>query len=77
MKKTTFYSVYYIDTLKNDINFIEEFNNLDDLAEAYELKNKKSVYHYVIDNLDNVNLLELKNTLKNKYIIFKDVEVAE
>lgn len=75
--KQIYYSVYYIDTKKNDINFVEEFDNVDDLANAYDLKNKKSVYHYIIDNLDNVNLLELKNTLKNKYIIFRDVEVAE
>lgn len=73
MTKKYVYSVYYIDTQKNDINFIKEYNTTEELAKDYNLKNKKSIYNYIIDNLDNINLLELKNTLKNNYIIFKDL----
>ena len=74
MKKQIYYSVYYVDTQKNDIKYVEEFTNPEELATSYNLKNKKSVYHYIIDNLDKVNLKELKNTLNNHYIIFKDIE---
>ena len=72
--KKIYYSVYYIDTKKNDIRYVEEFTNPEELATSYGLKNKKSIYHYIIDNLDKVNLQELKNTLNNHYIVFKDVE---
>lgn len=68
------YSVYYIDTQKNDIEYIKEYNTPEELANDYNLKNKKSIYHYIIDNLDNItNVNEIKNTLKNNYIIFKDL----
>lgn len=76
MKKTTIYSVYYVDTKKNDINYIREYNNIQEIAQDYKLTNKKSVYHFIINSLDNINLLELKHKLKDKYIIFKD-EIIE
>lgn len=72
MKKYT-YCIYYVDNLKNDIKYIEEFNNTEDLARAYNLKNKKSIYNYIINGLDNINLLNLKHKLKDNYIIIKDL----
>jgi hypothetical protein len=75
MKKITYYSVYYINTEKNDIEYIKEFNDINDLVKEYNLKNKKSIYHYIVDSLDCIkDLKDIKNTLKNKYIIFKDSE---
>ena len=75
--KKTYYSVYYVDTQKNDIKYVREFENVNELAKEYELKNKKSVYHYIFNNLDNMDLANIKNKLDNKYIIFKDVEVID
>ena len=71
MKKYV-YSVYYIDELKNDIKFIKEYKSTEEIAEDYKLKNKKSVYHFLHNSLDNINLLEIKKKLNN-CIIFKDV----
>ena len=73
MKKEKIYSVYYVDTQKNDISYIEEFNNIDDLAQEYKLKNKKSVYHYIYDSIDGLDFRGIKNLLDCKYIIVKDL----
>ena len=71
MKKYV-YSVYYVDELKNDIKFIKEYKSAEEIAEDYKLKNKKSIYHFLYNSLDNINLLEIKKKLNN-CIIFKDI----
>ena len=71
MKKYV-YSVYYVDELKNDIKFIKEYKNAEEIAKDYKLKNKKSIYHFLYNSLDNINLLEIKKKLNN-CIIFKDM----
>ena len=71
MKKYV-YSVYYVDELKNDIKFIKEYKSTEEIAEDYKLKNKKSIYHFLYNSLDNINLLEIKKKLNN-CIIFKDI----
>lgn len=73
MKKEKIYSVYYVDTQKNDIRYVEEFNNIDTLASDYKLKNKKSVYHYIYDTIDGLDFTSIKNLLDCKYIIIKEV----
>lgn len=73
MKKEKIYSVYYVDTQKNDIRYVKEFNNIDTLASDYKLKNKKSVYNYMYDNIDGLDFQGIKNLLECKYIIIKEV----
>ena len=65
------YSVYYVDTLKNDITFIEDYEDAESIAAEYKLNNIKSIYNYLIDSAD-VNYLELKHKMQDKYIIIKD-----
>ena len=73
MKEKKIFSVYYVDTQKNDIRYIRDYNSAEEIAEDYKLKNKKSVYNYIIDSIDNImNVSEIKNTLKNNYIIFRE-----
>ena len=71
MKKYV-YSIYYVDELKNDIKFIKEYKSTEEIAKDYKLKNKKSIYHFLYNSLDNINLLEIKKKLNN-CIIFKDI----
>ena len=73
MKKEKIYSVYYVDTQKNDIQYVEEFNNIDLLANEYKLKNKKSVYNYMYNTIDGLDFQGIKNLLECKYIIIKEV----
>lgn len=78
MKQKKIFSVYYVDTQKNDIKYIRDYDSAEELAQDYELKNKKSVYNYVIDSIDSImNVSEIKNTLKNNYIIFRDTIESE
>ena len=69
--KKMIYSVYYVDTQKNDINFIEDYEDTESIATAYGLTNIKSIYNYLVDNAD-INFLELKHKMQDKYIIIKD-----
>lgn len=71
MKKYV-YSIYYVDELKNDIKFIKEYKSTEEIAEDYKLKNKKSIYNFLYNSLDNINLLDIKKKLNN-CIIFKDI----
>ena len=73
MKKQKIYSVYYVDTEKNDIRYIEEFNSPDELANDYKLKNKKSIYNYMYETIDGLDFTSIKNLLECKYIIIKEV----
>ena len=72
MKKQKIYSVYYVDAQKNDIQYVEEFNNIDKLADEYKLKNKKSIYHYMYNTIDGLDFTSIKNLLECKYIIIKE-----
>lgn len=67
------YIVYYVDTQKNDIKYINEFNDTETLANYYNLANKKSIYHYIHNNIDTIDLSSIKNLLQNKYIVFKEL----
>lgn len=73
MKK--YYTIYKVDTINNDLQYINEYEDIITLVQDYGLKNKKSIYNYIIDNLDKVeDLVNIKNLLKCKYIIMIDKE---
>jgi hypothetical protein len=61
------YIVYKYNQLKNDFIYVKEFYNLKDIIKEYNLKNNKSIYHYITSSIDNV-----KELLNNQYIILKD-----
>lgn len=64
-----YYTVYEIDKNNNDLVNVMDYDNIDDLCLDYGLKNKKSIYHYLLKDIDNVNLLEIKNLLSCKYVV--------
>ena len=64
-----YYTIYEIDKENNDLVNVMDYDDATELCEDYGLKNKKSIYHYILKDLNNVNLLEIKNLLNCKYII--------
>lgn len=63
------YILYKYNSIKNDYIYIKEFYNIEDVKKAcYKfLDNKRSIYHYIFNNIEDVN-----NLLLNKYAIIKD-----
>lgn len=62
------YIIYEYDSFKNDYKYISEYLNKEDIIKDYQLKNKKSIYHYIKESIDS-NITKL---LKDKYIIIKE-----
>ena len=58
MKK--YYTIYKVDTLNNDLKYENEYENIIELMKDYELKNIKSIYNYIIKDLDKINKLNFK-----------------
>lgn len=70
MKK--YYTVYRIDKTNNDISNIMDYTNIDELMKDFNLTNKKSIYNYIVKNLDT--LKDFKHLLKDKYFIMIDYD---
>ena len=70
MKK--YYTIYKIDKTNNDITNIADYTNIDDLVEDYNLTNKKSIYNYIVKDLDSIK--EFNHLLKDRYFIMIDYD---
>lgn len=68
--KTT-YIVYKYDNIKNDLIYIKEYYNIKDLTSDYNLKNDRSVQHYICKNIETINP-ETTQLLNDRFIIVKD-----
>lgn len=67
-----YYTVYKIDKINNDINNIADYTSIDDLVNNYNLTNKKSIYNYIVKDLDT--LKDFKHLLKDRYFIMIDYD---
>lgn len=70
MKKEKYYILYNYNEFKNDLEYIKEYNNIEEIQKEFKLKNKKSIYHYIIKDIDNMQ--SYNNLLNNKYVIIKE-----
>ena len=70
MKKQKYYTLYNYNKFNRDLEYIKEYNNIEDIKKEFKLKNKKSVYNYIITDIDNEQ--SYNNLLDNKYIIIKE-----
>ena len=70
MKSKKVYIIYKYNENINDIEYIKEYNKIEEIKQDYNLQNKKSVYNYIIKDIDNIN--SYYNLLNNKYIIIKE-----
>lgn len=77
MKKQKYYTIYKINKENKDIEYIEELESAEEVQKEYNLKNKKSIYNYLVKNIDDVDVFSLKNLLKNNYFIMIDSDVVE
>lgn len=67
-----YYTVYKIDKINNDIINVADYTSIDDLVNDYNLTNKKSIYNYIVKNLDT--LKEFNHLLKDRYFIMIDYD---
>ena len=67
-----YYTIYRIDKTNDDISNIMDYTNVDELMKDFKLTNKKSIYNYVVKNLDT--LKDFKHLLKDKYFIMIDYD---
>lgn len=58
------YILYRFDAITNDIQYIKEYTNINDLKKAVKVSN---IYHYISESID-----EIKHVLKDEFIIIKD-----
>lgn len=65
----TTYILYKYNSIKNDYIYLKEFYSIESLKKACNklLNNTRSIYHYIFNNIEDVN-----NLLINKYTIIKD-----
>lgn len=64
------YIVYNYDEFKNDYNFIKEYYTIKELMQDFKLNNKKSVYNYIYNNIEDV---KTNNLLNHSYVIIKEI----
>lgn len=77
MRKQKYYTIYKINKENKDIEYIEELTSAEEVQKEYNLKNKKSIYNYLVKNIDEVDVFSLKNYLKNNYFIMIDTDIIE
>lgn len=77
MRKQKYYTIYKINKESKDIEYIEELESAEEVQKEYNLKNKKSIYNYLVKNIDEVDVFNLKNYLKNNYFVMIDTEEVE
>lgn len=58
------YILYRFDAIKNDVQYIKEYTNINDLKKAVKVSN---IYNYINESVD-----EIKHVLKDEFIIIKD-----
>ena len=67
MKKEA-YILYRYNKYNNDLQYIKEYYTLQDIKKDYNIKNIRSLYHYIIKSADQT----IKQLLKNDYIIIRE-----
>ena len=70
MENKKAYIIYKYNQFENDYEYIKEYYNLKELQEQEKiiLQNKKSIYQFIYNKIDN----NIKHLLKDKYIIIKE-----
>ena len=77
MKKKKYYTIYKINKESKDIEYIEELESAEEVQKEYDLKNKKSIYNYLVKDIDKIDVFNLKNLMKNNYFIMIDTDIIE
>lgn len=69
MKTKKVFILYSFDEFENDFKYIMEYNSIEELQKQnnIELKNKRSIYHFIKEDLK-----EIKHLLKDRFIIIKE-----
>ena len=71
MKK--YYTIYKIDKETKDITNVMDYERAEDVQKSYGLANKKSIYNYLVKDIESIydkdNNFNIKNLLKNNYFI--------
>lgn len=68
MKRKRRYILYKYNHNNNDIEYIKEYLNINELRRDINLKNNKSIFNNIIYNIDN----EYKHLIDKKYLIISE-----
>lgn len=69
MRLKKYYTIYKIDKQTNDITNIMDYESPQEIAQAYNLKNIKSIYHYIVKDIDEIDYNNIENLLNCQYFI--------
>ena len=68
MKRKRRYILYKYNHNNNDIEYIKEYLNINELRRDINLKNNKSIFNNIIYNIDN----GYKNLIDKRYLIISE-----
>lgn len=68
MKRKKAYILYKYNNKKDDIEYIKEYTNINELIKELNIKNKRSIYNNIISSIDE----NYKHLLKKNYLIIKE-----
>ena len=64
-----YYIVYKINEKNNDLEYIKEYQNKEELRKDYNLQERTDLSKYIAKSTE-----EIKEKIQNSYIIFKETE---
>lgn len=71
MKKQKIYTIYLLNKINNDLQFIKEYNNIEQLKEDYNIKGYN--YNDYIAKYDETNdTYKSRYILQDKYLIMRE-----
>ena len=62
------YIIYKYNKMNNDFTYYKEYYNLNDIIKEFNLTSTFSLYHYIINNIED----NIPNLLNDRYIIIKE-----
>jgi len=67
MENKKAYIIYKKNQYNNDFEYIKEYYDIKEIQKDYKLKNKKSIYNYIKESIE-----DNKNLLFSQYLIIKE-----
>ena len=68
-KYKKYYTIYRINEKNNDLEYIREYTNIEQLKKDYNISNNTNISKYIAKTAETI-----KEKLQNSYVIFKEKE---
>ena len=70
MKSKKVFVLYQYNRELNDLEYVKEYNKAEEITKDFNLENKKSIYNYIIKDIEEET--SYYNLLDSKYLIIKE-----